>query len=245
VRAAVALRDVVGEGEDVLVITVVPFESDVDPDLVPEVWAGVTGVFRDYGYRRARNHARLKFLIADWGPQRFREVLEKEYLEYALPDGPAFIAALFGILRHGSVVVMINPEAPADRRYAMLTFRSGTVNDTLGYYTRFSADGYTWTEITAKPQLLDGDVSNLAWDPVTKRYVATIKKRMFTARTPGTYERSAFVATSPAALSSVPLPVCPDRRACHEASASAEPTVLVRACTTATRRARGPSVRAT
>jgi hypothetical protein len=40
-------------------------------------------------------------------------------------------------------------------------------------------------------------VSNLSWDPVSKRYVATIKKRMFTARTPGTYERSAFISTSP------------------------------------------------
>ena len=53
-----------------------------------EVWAGVTGVFRDYGYRRSRTHARLKFLLADWGPQRFREVLEKEYLSAPLPDGP-------------------------------------------------------------------------------------------------------------------------------------------------------------
>lgn len=59
----------------------------VEPDLVPEVWAGVTSVFRDYGYRRARNHARLKFLMADWGPERFREVLEKEYLGFSLPDG--------------------------------------------------------------------------------------------------------------------------------------------------------------
>ena len=60
----------------------------VEPDEVAEVWAGVTGVFRDYGYRRSRNHARLKFLVADWGVARFREVLEKEYLGRALPDGP-------------------------------------------------------------------------------------------------------------------------------------------------------------
>jgi sulfite reductase (ferredoxin) len=59
----------------------------VEPDLVPDVWASVTGTFRDYGYRRARNHARLKFLVADWGPERFREVMEKEYLGFALPDG--------------------------------------------------------------------------------------------------------------------------------------------------------------
>jgi sulfite reductase (ferredoxin) len=58
----------------------------VEMDQVPDVWAGITGVFRDYGYRRARNHARLKFLMADWGPERFREVLEKEYLGFSLPD---------------------------------------------------------------------------------------------------------------------------------------------------------------
>jgi sulfite reductase (ferredoxin) len=61
----------------------------VEPERVAEVWAGVTGVFRDYGYRRQRNRARLKFLVADWGADRFREVLETEYLGGALPDGPA------------------------------------------------------------------------------------------------------------------------------------------------------------
>ena len=61
----------------------------VRPDRCREVWAGVCSIFRDYGYRRSRNHARIKFLMADWGPEQFREVLEKEYLERALPDGPA------------------------------------------------------------------------------------------------------------------------------------------------------------
>ncbi|MEV4713023.1 nitrite/sulfite reductase [Micromonospora sp. NPDC049374] len=56
---------------------------------VPDVWAGVVGIFRDYGYRRLRNRARLKFLVADWGLAKFREVLEKEYLGRTLLDGPA------------------------------------------------------------------------------------------------------------------------------------------------------------
>ena len=60
----------------------------IQPDQVAEVWAAITSVFRDYGYRRLRHRARLKFLIADWGPEKFREILEKEYLGYALPDGP-------------------------------------------------------------------------------------------------------------------------------------------------------------
>ncbi|PRY13081.1 nitrite/sulfite reductase [Kineococcus rhizosphaerae] len=53
-----------------------------------DVWYGVVRIFRDYGYRRLRHRARLKFLLADWGPQRFRRVLEEEYLGFALPDGP-------------------------------------------------------------------------------------------------------------------------------------------------------------
>jgi sulfite reductase (ferredoxin) len=61
----------------------------VRPDEVTDVWGGVTSVFRDYGYRRQRNHARLKFLIADWGPEKFREVLETEYLGRTLTDGVA------------------------------------------------------------------------------------------------------------------------------------------------------------
>jgi sulfite reductase (ferredoxin) len=61
----------------------------VPPGQVPEVWAAVTSVFRDYGYRRLRHRARLKFLMADWGPDRFREVLERDYLGYSLADGPA------------------------------------------------------------------------------------------------------------------------------------------------------------
>jgi sulfite reductase (ferredoxin) len=61
----------------------------VEPELVPVVWAAVTGVFRDYGYRRSRNHARLKFLMADKGPAWFRETMEKQYLDFALPDGDA------------------------------------------------------------------------------------------------------------------------------------------------------------
>ena len=61
----------------------------VPPERVVEVWYGVTRLFRDYGYRRLRNKARMKFLLADWGPEKLRDVLETEYLDGPLPDGPA------------------------------------------------------------------------------------------------------------------------------------------------------------
>ena len=58
-------------------------------DEIPDVWKGVVSIFRDYGYRRLRNRARLKFLVADWGVEKFREVLETQYLKRSLIDGPA------------------------------------------------------------------------------------------------------------------------------------------------------------
>ncbi|NRQ30510.1 nitrite/sulfite reductase [Nonomuraea sp. NN258] len=61
----------------------------VSPERAADVHEGVVGIFRDYGYRRLRHRARLKFLVGDWGVEKFREVLETEYLKEPLPDGPA------------------------------------------------------------------------------------------------------------------------------------------------------------
>ncbi|GAB3195120.1 nitrite/sulfite reductase [Nocardioides hungaricus] len=47
---------------------------------VPDAWEAVASIFRDYGYRRLRSRARLKFLVQDWGVAKFREVMENEYL---------------------------------------------------------------------------------------------------------------------------------------------------------------------
>jgi sulfite reductase (ferredoxin) len=65
-------------------------------DEVPDAWEGVAAVFRDYGYRRLRSRARLKFLVADWGKEKFREVLETEYLKKKLIDGPSPETATHG-----------------------------------------------------------------------------------------------------------------------------------------------------
>ncbi|MEW9515248.1 nitrite/sulfite reductase [Streptomyces tubercidicus] len=61
----------------------------VPRDEAADVYEGVISIFRDYGYRRLRTRARLKFLVADWGPEKFRQVLEDEYLHRKLIDGPA------------------------------------------------------------------------------------------------------------------------------------------------------------
>lgn len=61
----------------------------VKPEIAHEVWAGVAGIFRDHGYRRLRTRARLKFLLKAWGPEKFLQVLQDDYLGYELPKGPA------------------------------------------------------------------------------------------------------------------------------------------------------------
>jgi sulfite reductase beta subunit-like hemoprotein len=59
------------------------------PDQAVEVCRAATGIFRDFGYREKRTHARLKYLVADWGPEKFKEKLI-EYLGWTprpgLPD---------------------------------------------------------------------------------------------------------------------------------------------------------------
>jgi sulfite reductase (ferredoxin) len=56
---------------------------------VPDVWEAVISVFRDYGYRRLRHRARIKFLVKDWGAAEFRRVMEEKYLAKPMLDGPA------------------------------------------------------------------------------------------------------------------------------------------------------------
>lgn len=45
---------------------------------VKEVAIAIATIFRDFGYREKRHLSRLKFLVADWGPEKFKEKL----LEY-------------------------------------------------------------------------------------------------------------------------------------------------------------------
>jgi sulfite reductase (ferredoxin) len=97
----------------------------VRPDQVREAWVGVISIFRDYGYRRLRTRARLKFLVADWGAAKFREVLEKEYLGYALPDGPPPVEPADGRRDH----VGVHPQKDG-RFYVGFAPRVGRVSGT-------------------------------------------------------------------------------------------------------------------
>lgn len=61
----------------------------VSPEQAVPALKAITEIYRDaLEYRKARSHARLKFLIADWGLQKFREALQAK-LDFPLEDpGP-------------------------------------------------------------------------------------------------------------------------------------------------------------
>ncbi len=69
----------------------------VEPDEVIEVATAVVKVQRDFGNRSDRKVARLKYLIADWGLQRFKSKVE-EYFGRPLAD--AHPADVFGFDDH-------------------------------------------------------------------------------------------------------------------------------------------------
>ncbi|WP_100406863.1 nitrite/sulfite reductase [Bacillus solitudinis] len=50
----------------------------IRPEQVKAVSIAIATIYRDFGYRQKRHRARLKFLIADWGVEKFKEKL----LEY-------------------------------------------------------------------------------------------------------------------------------------------------------------------
>ncbi len=57
----------------------------VEPEKGMEVMGAIIAVYRDYGYRKSRKHARVKYLVADWGAAKYREEVEK-VLGYKLTD---------------------------------------------------------------------------------------------------------------------------------------------------------------
>jgi sulfite reductase (ferredoxin) len=131
---------------------------------VPDVWEAVISVFRDYGYRRLRTRARLKFLVADWGADKVREVIETQYLKRPLLDGPA-PAAYRGRRDH----VGVNPQR--DGRFYVGA--APTVGRVSGGILRGVADlaerhGSGEVRLTAQQKLVVLDVAESEVEPLVE-----------------------------------------------------------------------------
>ncbi len=138
----------------------------VEPDRVADVWAGVTTLFREYGYRRSRNHSRMKFLVKDWGAEKVREVLEREFLTAPLPDGPAPPVAALSLRDH----VGVHPQK--DGRVSVgFAARAGRI---AGHQLRIVADladayGEGRVAATAQQKLVILDVDAARADELVAR----------------------------------------------------------------------------
>ncbi|ADQ66046.1 sulfite reductase, subunit beta (hemoprotein) [Halogeometricum borinquense DSM 11551] len=64
------------------------FARDIDvwvaPENVSDVAGGLSALFRDNGDRENRYNARIKFLVDEWGPEKVRNVLQEEYVDFEL-----------------------------------------------------------------------------------------------------------------------------------------------------------------
>lgn len=60
-------------------------EVFVKPEQAMEVMEAIVRTYRDFGYRKSRKHARIKYLVADWGAAKVRAQVE-EFLGYKLED---------------------------------------------------------------------------------------------------------------------------------------------------------------
>jgi sulfite reductase (ferredoxin) len=121
-----------------------------------EVWAGVARVFRDYGYRKSRNRARLKFLVADLGAEKFRELLEsEEFLGRKLEDGPPPIE----ISKERDHVGVRNQKD--GKNYVGFTFRNGRSSGTelLALAELASAHGSGRVAATVEQKMVILDVA--------------------------------------------------------------------------------------
>ncbi|MBZ9753112.1 nitrite/sulfite reductase [Deinococcus sp. HMF7620] len=95
----------------------------IRPEEVVEVGQAITAAYRDHGYRQNRKKSRLKFLIKDLGAEKFREIVETEYLGRKLQDGPSAPVARFG----GNDVLGINPQADG-LNYVVVATTVGRIN---------------------------------------------------------------------------------------------------------------------
>lgn len=72
----------------------------IEPDEVTEAAQAIARLYRDHGNRADRKRARLKYVVHDWGVDKFREVFYRDYFPY--PYRPPRGLPISGVdLHHG------------------------------------------------------------------------------------------------------------------------------------------------
>ena len=159
----------------------------VSLEQVPDVWLAVIQLFRDHGYRRLRTKARLKFLVADWGAEKFRQVLQDDYLGYGLVDGPPPPAPAAGARDH----VGIHPQRDGNY-YVGAAPTVGRISGTkLAHIAQLAEEfGSGRIRLTAHQKFVILDVPGNRTEPLTEA-LAELKLLVH----PSQFRRSAMACT--------------------------------------------------
>lgn len=142
----------------------------VVPNQVVPVAAAVAAIFRDHGYREKRNHARLKFLLADWGIAKFTEALLEK--TGPLPQRGTDCKAHPG----GYTFFGVHPQKQEGLNYVGLSVPLGRLSGQelkdLADLAEHYGDGTLNTTHTQDVLILnipDGRVADLLKEPILKR----------------------------------------------------------------------------
>ncbi|MDF2925460.1 MAG: nirA [Paenibacillaceae bacterium] len=139
----------------------------VRPEDVLRVAIGVITIFRDYGYREKRHHARLKFLVADWGADKFLEKLTELVGELPTQGEDKTVgwnAAYFD---------GVHPQAQPGLNYVGLNVPVGRMNgDELAELARLSDEyGNGYLRTTMSQNIIFSDIPDNRVDDLLKEAV--------------------------------------------------------------------------
>lgn len=126
----------VGGGLSAIPMLAKKLDVFVRPEEVLKVAKGACTIFRDYGYREKRGHARLKFLIDDWGIARFQEKLS-EYTGDLESAGEDKLVDWNAAYYYG-----IHPQKQQDKYYIGMNVPFGEVRADELYNLAEIAEGY-------------------------------------------------------------------------------------------------------
>jgi len=150
------------------------------PDDMTTVSAGISALFRDHGDRDNRFNARIKFLLDEWGAEKFRDVLQTEYIDYELPTAGADLRDQYDYNagRADSVGDYVGVHEQADGQYfvglSVLVGRT-SAEDTIGLAELADEYGSEMIGLTQRQNLIiadiaEDDVDDLLSEPLVERY---------------------------------------------------------------------------
>ncbi|WP_322795244.1 precorrin-3B synthase [Tepidiforma sp.] len=147
-----------------------PLDVFVTPEEVVPFFLALLRVYRDNGPRDVRTKARLKWLIAEWGEERLRDEVEREF------GRPLQRAGIDERLRVAGDHLGIHPQRQVGKNYIGLHVPVGriTANELEGVADLADSYGQGQLRLTVDqniviPHIPDAALSNLLAEPILER----------------------------------------------------------------------------